>query len=106
MNGALLAAEDVWNRFAAETWSDGEGEWAIPAQPLTTNALARADGRAKIATARIARLYRQHISEKVRRIRLDDGSQIYITRRHKLLGLHDWTNQVLARRPDLRAATA
>src|SRR6185437_2514470 len=92
-NGSLLTAEDVWNRFAAETWSDGEGEWAIPTQPLTTNALARADGSAKIGTARIARLYRQHISEKVRRVRLDDGSQIYITRRHKLLGPHGWINQ-------------
>ena len=31
VNGSLLAAEDVWNRFATDTWSDGEGEWAVPA---------------------------------------------------------------------------
>jgi intein/homing endonuclease len=93
VNGSLMTAEDVWNRFAASTWSDGDGEWAVPAAPLTTNALASAGGRAKMATARITRLYRQHISEKVRRIVLDDGSQICITRRHKLLGLGDWTNE-------------
>src|SRR5262249_15309693 len=93
INGCLLAVEDVWDRFAADTWSDGDGEWAVPAEPLTTNALARANGSAKITTARISRLYRQHISEKVRRVRLDDGSQIVITRRHKLLGLHGWTNE-------------
>jgi SNF2 family DNA or RNA helicase len=93
VNGSLLAAEDVWSQFATGTWSDGEGEWATPAQPLTVNALADVDGRRKIATARVARLYRQHISEKVRRVRLDDGSEICITRRHKLLGLDDWTNE-------------
>ncbi len=94
VNGSLLAAEDVWNRFATDTWYDGEGEWSVPADSLTTNALARVDGRAKVTTARIARLYRQRVSEKVRRIRLDDGSQICITRPHKLLGLHDWTNEL------------
>ncbi|HEY7011712.1 MAG TPA: SNF2-related protein [Streptosporangiaceae bacterium] len=93
VNGVLLAAEDVWNQYATDTCPDGDGEWSTPAQPLIINALARADGHASIKTARIARLYRQHISEKIRRIRLDDGSEICITRRHKLLGLHDWTNQ-------------
>ena len=93
VNGVILAAEDAWSRFATNTWNDGEGEWAIPAEPLTVNALASAGGHRRITTARIARLYRQHISEKVRRVRLDDGSEICITRRHKLLGLDDWTNK-------------
>ncbi|HLY66581.1 MAG TPA: SNF2 helicase-associated domain-containing protein, partial [Chloroflexota bacterium] len=93
MNGSLLAAEDAWNRFAANTWSDGEGEWATPAEPLTVNALSNVNGRGKITTARVARLYRQQISEKVRRVRLDDGSEICITRQHKLLGLDDWTDE-------------
>jgi len=94
INGTLLAAEDAWNRFATNSWSDGEGEWATPAEPLTVNALAQVNGWGKITTARVARLYRQHISEKVRRVRLDDGSEVCITRRHKLLGLHDWTNEI------------
>ncbi len=93
INGSLMAAEDVWNRFATETWSDGEGEWATPAEPLTVNALSNVNGRGKITTAKVARLYRQHVREKVRRVRLDDGSEICITRRHKLLGLDDWTNE-------------
>jgi SNF2 family DNA or RNA helicase len=93
VNGSPMAAEDAWDRFAADPWHDGEGEWATPSEPLTTNALARAGRHGKITTASIARLYRQHVSEKVRRVRLDDGSQIVITRRHKLLGLHDWTNE-------------
>ncbi len=93
LNGTLIAAEDVWARFASETWSDGEGEWAAPAMPLTTNSMARSYDGEVIATASVTRLYRQHISEKVRRIRLDDGSEIALTRRHKLLGLHGWTNE-------------
>jgi intein/homing endonuclease len=93
VNGTLLAAEDTWDRFATGIWSDGEGEWATPAEPVIVNALANANGRRAITTARVTRLYRQHISEKVRRVRLDDGSEICITRRHKLLGLDDWTNQ-------------
>jgi hypothetical protein len=39
----------------------------------------------------VTRLYRQRVSEKLRKVRLDDGSEILITRRHRLLGLHDWT---------------
>jgi intein/homing endonuclease len=93
VNGSLLAAEDVWNRFGSGAWNDGEGEWAVPAEPLTVNALANVNGRRRMTTAKVARLYRQRISEKVRRVRLDDGSEVCITRRHKLLGLDDWTNE-------------
>jgi intein/homing endonuclease/superfamily II DNA or RNA helicase len=94
VNGTILAAEDAWSRFATNIWNDGEGEWAIPAESLTVNALASAGGHGRVTTARVARLYRQHISEKVRRVRLDDGSEICLTRRHKLLGLDGWTNEL------------
>jgi hypothetical protein len=93
VNGALIRAEGVWNRFAADTWPDEEGEWATPSEPLIVNALTNGRGPARVTTARVRRLYRQRVSEKVRRIVLDDGSEIFITRRHKLLGLNGWTNQ-------------
>ncbi|NUT38381.1 MAG: hypothetical protein HOV86_00210 [Thermoactinospora sp.] len=44
--------------------------------------------------APIASLYRQLVDEKVRRVRLDDGSEITLTRRHKLLGVDGWTNEI------------
>ena len=56
------------------------------------NSLTRQPGvRSVMATAPVMRLYRQFVSDKLRKVRLDDGSEILITRRHRLLGLHDWT---------------
>ncbi|RBQ17639.1 hypothetical protein DP939_24500 [Spongiactinospora rosea] len=47
-----------------------------------------------MATAAITRLYRQHVRERLRRVRLDDGSELTITARHRLLGLGGWTNDI------------
>ncbi|HEX8630696.1 MAG TPA: SNF2-related protein, partial [Catenuloplanes sp.] len=44
--------------------------------------------------SQFSRLYRQWVREPLRRIRLDDGSEIVITRRHRLLGPDGWTAQV------------
>ena len=92
MNGSLITAEDAWQRYAGDTSEDGEGEWAVPSSPLMVNSLTRQSGvRPTMAAAPVMRLYRQFVSEKLRKVYLDDGSEILITRRHRLLGLHDWT---------------
>nr|WP_089252791.1 SNF2-related protein [Asanoa hainanensis] len=39
----------------------------------------------------VTRLYRQRIAEKVRLVELDDGSQLTVTRRHRLRGVEEWT---------------
>jgi SNF2 family DNA or RNA helicase len=93
INGSIITAEYAWIRFTENTWSDGEGEWAVPAVPLTTNALRQSGAAEVMGTASITRLYRQHVSEKLRKVRLDDGSEMLITRRHRLLGLHEWTRE-------------
>ncbi|MDE3089227.1 MAG: hypothetical protein KGJ80_07565, partial [Chloroflexota bacterium] len=92
VNGKLMRAEDIWRQYAGAVTPDIEGEWSEPTTILQTNALV-ADGE-RIMSAGIARLYRQHIHEAVRRIRLEDGSQIILTRRHKLLGRFGWENQL------------
>jgi SNF2 family DNA or RNA helicase/intein/homing endonuclease len=92
INGTLITAEDAWERYASDPSNDDEGEWSVPSEPLKVNALTCRSGvRSAMATAPVARLYRQYVSENLRRVRLDDGSEILITRRHRLLGLHDWT---------------
>ncbi|WP_278045227.1 SNF2-related protein [Actinomadura roseirufa] len=91
VNGALSKAKDVWARHATDSAPDGEGEWSVPAERLTVNSLTK-DGR--IEPARLTRLYRQHIREKVRLVELDDGSRVVVTRRHRLHGLDDWTNDL------------
>ncbi|HET7087955.1 MAG TPA: SNF2-related protein, partial [Anaerolineae bacterium] len=94
VNGALHRAEEVWEQFAGPSVFDGEGEWAEPCEPLWTNALTFGEQTEQIVPARIARLYRQHVAEPMRLIRLSDGSQIVITRRHELLARDRWDNQL------------
>ncbi|MCO5970861.1 SNF2-related protein [Actinoallomurus sp. WRP6H-15] len=91
INGALISAKDAWARFSGVTEFDGEGEWSTPTEPLSTNAI---DDAGRIVPAPISRLYRQHIREPIRRVLLDDGSEIKITRRHHLLGVDGWTREL------------
>ncbi len=92
LNGCLITAEDAWRRYAGSTYDDGEGQWALPTGPLKVNALTRHSSvHSEMAAAPVLRLYRQYVREKLRKVCLDDGSEIIITRRHRLLGLHDWT---------------
>ncbi|GAB4504809.1 MAG: hypothetical protein Fur0043_18030 [Anaerolineales bacterium] len=93
VNGLLRRADTIWDQFAGESVSDGEGEWAQPTRPLWVNAL---DAQGRITQARIARLYRQRIHESVRRVRLDDGSELTLTRRHKLLLRDGWNEHFQA----------
>ncbi|MDG4821620.1 SNF2-related protein [Asanoa sp. WMMD1127] len=44
-----------------------------------------------MVAAQVTQLYRQRISEKVRRVTLDDGSHLLVTRRHRLRGVEEWT---------------
>jgi intein/homing endonuclease/superfamily II DNA or RNA helicase len=92
INGELIAAEDVWSRFAGASVFDGLGDWAEPATELLTNSITEATGR--IAQTRIRRLYRQRVCESLRRVTLGDGSSITITRRHRLLTDKGWTNDL------------
>lgn len=91
VDGTLLEAGAAWSRYAGETTWDGEGEWSIPTQPIMTASLMP-DG--SMAPASITRLYRQRVKETLRRVVLDDGSELLITRRHRLFGLDGWTNDL------------
>lgn len=90
VNGTLKTVKHIWERYAGPALFDGEGEWAEPTAPLLVNSIDERTG--KIVQARVRRLYRQRVQEQLREVRLDDGSSITITRRHKLLGRDGWTN--------------
>src|SRR5262249_27270517 len=92
INGELISAEDAWNRFAGASVFDGGGDWAEPTTELLTNSIIEATGR--ITQTKIKRLYRQRVSERVRRVTLRDGSGITITRRHQLLTSKGWTSDL------------
>ncbi|GAC1423660.1 MAG: hypothetical protein NVSMB54_05160 [Ktedonobacteraceae bacterium] len=90
VNGTLQKAEDIWQRYAGEATSDGVGDWANPKQAMFVNSID--DATRKIVQTSIKHLYRQQVSEKLRTIRLEDGSNVTITAAHKLLTDKGWTN--------------
>ncbi|MBW4593510.1 MAG: helicase [Brasilonema angustatum HA4187-MV1] len=92
VNGELRTAEEIWQTYAGETEFDGEGFWADPTDKLLVNSIDEKTG--KIVQAPIRRLYRQQVCEKLRKVTLQDGSSITITRRHKLLTSKGWTNEL------------
>src|SRR5579859_2992659 len=92
VNGTLQKAEDIWSRYAGETTFDGEGYWADPSDELLVNSIDETTGQ--IVQAPIKRLYRQHVSGRLRTVRLEDGSSVTITYPHKLLTDKGWTNDL------------
>jgi LAGLIDADG-like domain len=91
LDGRLLRAEDAWERYSTLAVFDGEGWWSKPSQEPVSCALAE-NGR--IVPAQVRRLYRQHVRERLRRVRLSDGSELTITRRHRLRGPDEWTSEL------------
>ncbi|GAX42626.1 protein splicing site [Tolypothrix sp. NIES-4075] len=91
VNGKLIAAQEIWHTYAGKTEFDGEGFWAEPTDELLVNSI---DETGKIVSAPIQKLYRQQVQEKLRKVTLQDGSSVTITRRHKLLTNKGWTNQL------------
>ena len=92
VNGFLQKAEKIWEAYAGKTEFDGDGFWSEPNEQLLVNSINQETG--KIVQATVRRLYRQQVQEKLRTIKLQDGSSITITRRHKLLGRDGWTNEL------------
>ncbi|HJT78125.1 MAG TPA: SNF2-related protein, partial [Gemmataceae bacterium] len=95
-NGTLWRAEDLWTQFAGPACGDGEGEWARPLRPLWVNSLTVGDEAEQMVRSPVQRLYRQYIRERVRLIRLEDGNELVVTRRHRLLGRDGWENRLRA----------
>lgn len=92
VNGTLQRADKIWGRYAGEAMFDGEGFWAVPTEPLCTNSLGSETG--KIVQSRIQKLYRQHVHVRLRKVHLEDGSNVTITYRHRLLTNKGWTNDL------------
>ncbi|WP_293141069.1 SNF2 helicase-associated domain-containing protein, partial [Okeania sp. SIO3I5] len=90
VNSMVMQAEEIWQAYAGEAEFDGEGFWAKPTRELLVNSLDETTG--KIVLAPIKRLYRQQVREKLRRVRLKDGSSITITQSHKLFIRDSWKN--------------
>ena len=93
MNGEPIEAAAAWDRYASgPAVRDGDGWWCRPSEPLCVSSIDDATGR--IVQANVTALYRQRVTETLRRIELSDGSEVTVTRVHKVRGPLAWTNDV------------
>lgn len=93
VNGTLMTARDVWEHYATDLSWDEDGHWATPSAKLLTNSIS-ADGT--ISARPFSRLWKQRIREFARRVTLDDGTSLTLTKAHKMMGPDGWTNEIEA----------
>ena len=91
INGCLTPAKEIWDQYHTQEHFDGEGYTSLPSQPLYVDSFDEA--KLQFVRKPILGIYRQQVKEPLRRIELSDGSQITITKTHKLYDGFHWTNQ-------------
>jgi hypothetical protein len=90
VNGFKMKIKEIWNRFKTLIIADPEsGEWSIPSESLTVKSI---NEQGVIISKNVARLFREKINAKVKRITLVDGKRINVTQIHKLLLERGWAN--------------
>jgi len=91
VNGELKKIEDVWkdNTNCIEQEDSTGGLWSHSLNELEVISL---DKEGKFSKQKVKRLFRQKINEKLKKINLDDGSSVTITKAHKLYNIDQWTN--------------
>jgi hypothetical protein len=95
INGDLIKACDVWNKYSTNIIKDEEGgEWSLPSERLFINCY---DGY-KMIEKPVNKLYREHIKSYIREIEFENGAKIGITYAHKLLkksgNKNSWDNNL------------
>ena len=91
INGKLIPAEDVWDTYSGISVRDQDGWWSKPKEELFVASL---NEKGEIVKNKVKLLYRQKVNETLLRISLNDGSQVTITKAHKLHNLDKWTNKL------------
>lgn len=91
VNGRIERIEDLWDRYHSRlVFLDEVGEWSKPTEPLYVNSYVEKEG--KIVSRPVQSLYRQKVSEKMRKITLQGGLTIHTTKSHKILTEKGWCN--------------
>ena len=82
-----LPAEDIWRQYHTSTaGSPEEGQWSAPSEEILLPAW---DGR-QIVQGRVKHLYRQRVLEMGRRLKLQDGTSLLSTRKHRFWTPGGW----------------
>jgi hypothetical protein len=91
VNDTLQTIESLWNSYSTSKTPDNEGEWTTPSIKLFVNSYNEKEGCMVIAPVR--NMYRQYISEPVRKITIQGGHVITTTKAHKILTEKGWSNE-------------
>lgn len=92
VNGHLRTIKEAFSAYAdlENLHDDGEGEWSLPTEQLQVPTLTASGA---IELREVKHLYRQKVREVGQKVTLSDGSEITMTKAHRLRGLRGWQNQ-------------
>jgi hypothetical protein len=82
--------KDIWDNYKTDiTLDDDFGEWSIPNVQLYVKSYD--EERNEFIEGKVNRLYRQRVSEKLRKLELENGLIIIATKIHKFYTKRGWT---------------
>ena len=90
INNKIITSEQLWNLYYTNKIINNSEEIADCSDDLEVITINN-DTNNLIKT-NIAKLYRQKISENIKKVTLSNGFEISITNKHKLLTRNGWTN--------------
>ena len=92
VNGNIHKAEELWEQYnnGEIVLDDSNGNWSKPKEDLIVNSFN--ETTKKMETAKISKLYREHVATPIKKITFENGQEIKLTYAHKLLTDNGWTN--------------
>ncbi len=90
VNGNKTRISHAWNLYVGSVIPDDEGEWGVLKNSMKTYSYDST--RDHIVIENVVRLYRQRVSEHVRKIVLDNGVTVTTTYKHSFIVNGIWTN--------------
>jgi ribosomal protein S18 acetylase RimI-like enzyme len=93
VNDTMYKIKDLWDEYmSSKTYIDNGGFWTRPKKVLLTDSL---DIKNKLVYKKIINyIYRQYITEKVRKVTAENGYTITTTKAHKILTRQGWRNKL------------
>ena len=94
VNGALITIDSLYNNLSSNIFhvDKDNGIWTLPRHDLYVNSYDEFTNKMKLK--KISKLYKEYINQTVRKIILENGLEINMTKAHKLLCNSEWTNDL------------
>jgi hypothetical protein len=94
-NKGNICIAEIWNKYSINytVIFDGEGEWSDISKQLFVDSFDKISKQ--MVNVPIKKLYRQHVKEYIKVIKLYDNSKISSTMIHKFLTLDGWKSNIV-----------